>query len=293
MAFESSKTARDSHPWGLVLTPFLRRGLTLLLLILGAAAFLLPFAFALSTALKPATQLFSIPVQWFSPPYAWSNFTEGWTIRPFSLFLKNTLIITVLATAGNVLSSSVVAYGFARLHFPGRDILFILLLSTMMLPSQVTIIPLFLLYNTIGWLDTFLPLIVPTFFSVNPFYVFLLRQFMLTIPYELEEAAKVDGCSAFGLYARIVMPLCKPALATVALFSFVNNWNDFFDPLIFLNSEERKTLTLGLVMFRGIYDQEWHLLMAVSVLVALPCIIIFLLSQRYFVEGISVTGLKG
>jgi multiple sugar transport system permease protein len=162
-----------------------------------------------------------------------------------------------------------------------------------MLPSQVTIIPLFLLYNAIGWLDTFLPLTVPSFFSVNPFYVFLLRQFMLTIPHELEEAAKVDGCSAFGLYSRIVMPLCKPALATVALFSFVHNWNDFFDPLIFLNSEERKTLTLGLVMFRGIYDQEWHLLMAVAVLVALPCIIIFLLSQRYFIEGISMAGLKG
>lgn len=293
MALGFSKAPRGPQSPALVLPLSLRRGFTILLLALGAAAFLLPFAFALSTALKPATQLFSIPVQWFSPPYAWDNFLEGWTVRPFSLFLRNTLVIAVLATVGNVLSSSLVAYGFARLRFPGRGVLFVLLLSTMMLPSQVTIIPLFVVYNAIGWLDTFLPLVVPSFFSVNPFYVFLLRQFMLTIPHELEEAAKVDGCSAFGLYSRIVMPLCKPALATVALFSFINNWNDFFDPLIFLNSEERKTLTLGLVMFRGIYDQEWHLLMAVAVLVALPCIIIFLLSQRYFIEGISVTGLKG
>ena len=270
-----------------------RQVILLFILMLLAAVFLLPFAFALSTSLKPLTELFSVPVKWFSRPFAWSNFVEGWTIRPFHLFLKNTVFITFLTTLGNLFSSSLVAYGFARLRFPGRDVLFVILLSTMMIPSQVTIVPLFLFYNKIGWLDTYLPLIVPSFFAVHPFYVFLLRQFMLGIPHELEEAAKMDGCSAFGIYRQIVLPLCKPALATVAIFSFVNTWNDFFDPLIFLNSESRKTLTLGLVMFRGIYDQEWHLLMAVTVLVALPCIIVFLLAQRHFIEGITITGMKG
>jgi len=264
-----------------------------LLLVLGAAVFLLPFAFALSTALKPAAQLFVVPIQWFSPPFAWSNFVEGWHVRPFSTFLGNTVVITAVATVGNVLSSSLVAYGFARLRFPGREALFLVLLATLMVPPQVTIIPLFWLYNAVGWLDTFLPLVVPSFFSVHPFYVFLLRQFMLGIPADLEEAAKLDGCGSLAIYRYIVMPLCKPAVATVALFSFVNSWNDFFDPLIFLNSEGKKTLTLGLVMFRGIYDQEWHLLMAVTVLVALPCVIVFLLTQRYFIEGITITGMKG
>jgi multiple sugar transport system permease protein len=278
------------------LTPLavrLHRLSVVLLLVLGAAAFMLPFLFALSTALKPASQLFMVPIQWFSRPFAWSNFVEGWQVRPFSTFLGNTVVVTALATAGNVLSSSLVAYGFARLRFPGRDALFMVLLATLMIPSQVTIIPLFWLYNAVGWLDTFLPLVVPSFFSVHPFYVFLLRQFMLGIPADLEEAARIDGCSALGIYRYLVMPLCKPAVATVALFSFVNTWNDFFDPLIFLNSEHKKTLTLGLVMFRGIYDQEWHLLMAVTVLLALPCVVVFLLTQRYFIEGITITGMKG
>jgi ABC-type glycerol-3-phosphate transport system permease component len=271
----------------------LHRVSVVLLLGLGAAVFLLPFAFALSTGLKPATQLFVLPIQWFARPFAWSNFMEGWHVRPFSTFLGNTIIVTALATAGNVLSSSLVAYGFARLRFPGRDLLFLVLLATLMVPSQVTIIPLFWLYNAVGWLDTFLPLVVPSYFSVHPFYVFLLRQFMLGIPVDLEDAAKIDGCSAFGIYRHVVLPLCKPAVATVALFSFVNTWNDFFDPLIFLNSEHRKTLTLGLVMFRGIYDQEWHLLMAITVLLALPCVLVFLLTQRYFIEGVTITGMKG
>lgn len=272
---------------------WLRNGLLAACLLIAVLVFLLPFIFMLSTALKLPAQLYKVPLEWIPDPPAWRNFLEGWTIRPFTRFAANTLTIAVLAILGDVLSSALVGFGFARLQFPGRDLLFYVLLATAMIPIQATIIPVFLIYSSLGWINTFLPLTVPAYFAVRPMYVFLFRQFMLTIPQEYEEAARIDGANALQVFWRIFLPLAKPAVATVALFSFVYHWNDFFEPLIYLNALEKKTLVLGLTMLQGQYDEFWHLLMSVAVIVALPCILVFLLGMRHFVQGITLTGLKG
>jgi len=194
---------------------------------------------------------------------------------------------------GTLLSSSIVAYGFARLRARGRDVLFMILLSTMMIPPQVTMIPVFALFKLLNWTDTFKPLIIPNFFG-GAFFIFLLRQFYMTIPIELDDAAKIDGCSYLSIFSRIILPLTKPALATVAIFSFMWSWNDFMDPLIYLNSRDKLTLTLALNRFTGMYGMTaWNLLMAASLVVALPCFVLFFFAQRYFIQGIVVTGLKG
>ena len=202
-------------------------------------------------------------------------------------------IITFATMVGTLLSSSIVAYGFARLRARGRDVLFMILLSTMMIPPQVTMIPVFALFKLLNWTDTFKPLIIPNFFG-GAFFIFLLRQFYMTIPIELDDAAKIDGCSYLGIFSRIILPLTKPALATVAIFSFMWSWNDFMDPLIYLNSRDKLTLTLALNRFTGMYGMTaWNLLMAASLVVALPCFVLFFFAQRYFIQGIVVTGLKG
>ncbi len=267
--------------------------LLLTFLVSAVLIFVLPFIFMLSTALKLPAQLYKVPLEWIPNPPAWHNFVEGWTIRPFSRFATNTLTIAMVAILGDVLSSALVGFGFARLQFPGRDALFYVLLATAMIPIQATIIPVFLIYNGLGWINTFLPLTVPAYFAVRPMYVFLFRQFMLTIPQEYEEAARIDGASPLQVFLRVFLPLSKPAVATVALFSFVYHWNDFFEPLIYLNSLEKKTLVLGLTMLQGQYDEFWHLLMSVAVIIALPCVIVFLLGMRHFVQGVTLTGLKG
>jgi multiple sugar transport system permease protein len=208
------------------------------------------------------------------------------------MLLRNTVWITALSMFGTLLSCSWVVYGFARFRFPGRDFFFLLLLATMMLPAHVTLIPLFILFREFNWLNTYLPLIVPAFFG-NAFFIFLLRQFFMTIPTELDDAAKIDGCSYVGIWWRILLPLTKPALATVAIFSFIGNWNEFLLPLIYLNDESKFTLTLGLATFRGLYHTQWGYLMAASVTVLLPCLVVFFLAQRSFVEGITFSGLQG
>jgi multiple sugar transport system permease protein len=197
-----------------------------------------------------------------------------------------------LGTLGTTLSSALVAFAFARLRFPGRDTLFILCLATLMVPSQVTMIPTFILFKTLGWYDTFYPLIVPAFLGGGAYNIFLMRQFFMTIPYELDEAAKIDGCSNLGLFWNILLPLCKPALATVAIFSFVYNWNDFMNPLIYLDSNANKTLALGLTNFVSLYGQDYHLLMAASLIISIPIIVIFLSGQQHFIKGVVTTGLK-
>jgi multiple sugar transport system permease protein len=194
---------------------------------------------------------------------------------------------------GQTLSAASVAFAFARMRFPGRDALFLLVLSTMMLPPQVTMIPTFVLWTIPGWIDSLKPLIVPAFFGGGAFFIFLLRQFFLTIPQELEDAARIDGCGSFGVFRHVVLPLSKPALTTVALFSFIGHWNDFLGPLIYTQSIEKKTLAVGLTAFQSLHGTEYHLLMAASVAVLLPILIIFFLAQRYFVEGIVTTGVKG
>lgn len=260
---------------------------------MGSVVLLIPFAWMISTALKEPGVIFTFPLKWIPHPVVWHNFIEAWTSVPFGTFLKNTCIITFSCIIGQVLSGSLVAYGFARLRFPGRNVLFIILLSTIMIPYQVTMIPQFILFNYLGWIDTFKPLIVPFFFGGSAFYIFLLRQFFLTISPEMDDAAKIDGCTLFGIYYRIILPLSKPALGIIAIFSFAGHWNAFVLPLIFLSSMEKFTLALGLNFFRGMYLTEWNLLMAATLLVILPCLLLFFFAQKYFIQGIVITGLKG
>lgn len=224
----------------------------------------------------------------------WANFTTVLT-NPnvsFQLFFKNTFVIALLSTTGVLVSSALVAYGFARLRFRGRDRLFLLLLSTMMLPAVVTMIPTYVLYKYLYWIDTFYPLWVPAWFGGGAFNIFLLRQFFMSIPRELDEAALLDGASHSVILWRIILPLSGPALATVGLFAFIYSWKDFMGPLLYLNSPEKQTLELGLQTYRSLNNEQWHLLMAGSVLVMLPLIVLFIFGQRWFIKGIMMTGGK-
>lgn len=269
-----------------------QKTLVYLLLIVGAFVFMIPFLWMLSSSFKELPQIFIYPPKWIPNPIRPENYIEALAKMNFPVALKNTLTITVLCLIGQVGSASLVAYGFARLRFPGRDFLFMLVLSTMMVPAQVTMIPQFILFRQLGWVDTFKPLIVPAFFGGGAFFIFLLRQFFLTIPKELEDAARIDGCSTKRIYWQIMLPLAKPALITVSIFSFMSHWNDFMGPLIYLNSEHKRTLAIALQSFQGQFTSEWNLLMAASVVVLIPVLIIFFTLQRYFVEGIVLTGLK-
>lgn len=222
------------------------------------------------------------------------NFREALTMLPFGQFLKNTLIIVVTTVVGSTLTAALVAYGFARLRFRGRGPLFILLLATMMIPGQVTMIPIYILFKEIGWVDTFLPLIVPAWFGGGAFNIFLLRQFFQQIPYEMEEAARIDGSGPLATWWRIILPLSLPALATVAIFTFMGAWNDFMGPLIYINTTSKYTLALGLSLFRGQYGVDTpHLMMAATLVVLLPVLALFFVAQKHFIQGIVVSGVKG
>jgi multiple sugar transport system permease protein len=227
----------------------------------------------------------------------WSNYAKAWAPKAFDVtfnrFLVNTLIITLTSILGVLLSSTFVAYGFSRFKFPGRDPLFLVMVSTMMIPAQVTMIPTFMLFKYLGWIDTFWPLIIPTFFGGGAFNIFLMRQFFMTIPYELDDAAKIDGCNYFQIFWTILLPLVKPAMATTAIFGFVYNWNDFMNPLIYLNSTSNYTLALGLQTFTTMYGTDYNLMMAASTIVLLPILLIFFFGQRFFIEGVATSGLKG
>lgn len=267
------------------------RTIAFLLAFLGALAFLVPFLWAVSTSLKPSHQIFADPPIWIPSPVLYSNYADALTELPFVRYFANTSIITFGALIGEVLSSTLVAYGFARMRFPGRDVLFLILLGTMMLPMQVTMIPIFIIFRSLGWVDTFLPLIVPAYFG-SPFYIFLLRQFFLTIPGDLEDAAFIDGATHVQTLWRIFVPLSLPAMATVAVFSFMHHWQDFFMPLIYLNSKELKTVSLALQMFRAEFSTDWNLMMAAAVTTSIPCLLLFFFAQRYFISGIVMTGMK-
>lgn len=270
------------------------------LLIFGLT-FLLPFWWMVATSLKPDQAIFTIPpllvpmqdpVLWNE--LVWSNYPRSFTFTrpPFTTFIGNTTLIAVLGVIGALISNPLTAYGLSRIRWPGRELLFGITLSTLFLPVFVTLIPLFLTYRTFGWIGTPLPLIVPAFFG-NPLFIFLLRQFFMTIPQELSEAARIDGAGEFRIFAGIIMPLAKPALATIALFEFLGVWRDFFGPLIFLTKKETYTISLGLNFYRFEYDTAWGLMMAMSVCVTLPIILLFFLVQRTFIQGITLTGIKG
>lgn len=257
--------------------------------------FLLPFIWMISTSLKTPAQVWTYPPEWIPRPPSLRSYFEIWTMAPILLFIRNSFIVTGLTVVGTVLSCSMVAFGFARLRFRGRDILFVILLSSMILPPQIYMIPQYLFFTFLGWVDTFKPLYVPYWFAayLGPFYIFLLRQFFLTIPSELDDAARIDGCSWFGIYTRIMLPLIKPALIVTVIFSFTWTWNDFLTPLIYLGAREKYTLTLGLRYFQSQYGMRYiRELMATSAISVIPTLILFFLCQKYFVKGISISGVK-
>ena len=271
----------------------LRRAAVYGALMLLSAIFLIPLAWMVTTSFKQQGQVFAVPPIWLPDPWMFENYPEAARRAPLWLWLRNTVTITILATIGNVLVSSMVGFGFARLRFPGRGPLFILLLATMMLPAQVTLIPRFLLFKNLGWTDTFLPLILPSWFGGGAYFVFLVRQYYLTLPLDLDEAAKIDGASNWRIWWNIVMPLSYPVLVAIGIFAFVAHWNEFLEALIFLNSESLKTLSLGLRAFLAPTDASWHITMAASMWLVLPMMALFFLGQRYFIKGVAMTGIAG
>jgi ABC-type glycerol-3-phosphate transport system permease component len=260
----------------------------------GAAIIVLPLGWMISTSLKRPMDVFVLPPKWLPSPPQWGNYREIFRGAPFDRYLLNSALVSSLSVLGSVLSCSLAAYGFARLRFPGRDLIFIVLLSTLMLPESVTLVPRFIVFEKLGWLNSFKPLIVPSFFG-SAFQIFLLRQFFRTIPNDLEDAARLDGAGTFRIFATIVLPLSKPALVTVAIFSFIFSWNDFLRPLLFLNTEDKYTVAIGLLNFTGSdrVGPQMHLLMAASFLTTVPVLVVFLLAQRLFVKGIVFSGMKG
>jgi ABC-type glycerol-3-phosphate transport system permease component len=259
--------------------------------------FLAPFYWTVASSLKHVTEIFLFPPTWVPAVPQWDNYAEVWRRVPFGIFTLNTITITTLSLLGTMLTSSLVAYSFARFRYPGRDVFFMLTLSTMMLPYEVTLIPQYLLFNQLGWLDTFLPLIVPYWFGGNAFSIFLMRQFFLTIPRELDDAARIDGANFLRIFWSVLLPLSGPILATLAVIGFINHWNDFLGPLIYLDTRTNFTIALGLRYFQNVAglggEPMHHLLMAASVTFTLPCIVIFFLAQRHFVRGIVLSGVKG
>jgi multiple sugar transport system permease protein len=262
------------------------------LVVLGLI-FTLPLLWMVTTSLKEQGQVFQVPPVWIPDPVRWDNYQEATRRAPLWLWLRNTATITVLATIGNIVTASMVGFGFARLRFPGRDALFILLLSTMMLPPVVTLVPKFIMFRMVGWNDTFYPLIVPSFFGVNAFNIFLVRQYYLTIPLDLDEAARIDGASNWRVWLSILVPISAPVLVAVGIFSFVQHWNEFLDALVFLQSEQMKTLSLGLRAFINPNDASWHITMAASMWLIVPMIAIFFLGQRHFIQGAAMSGITG
>jgi multiple sugar transport system permease protein len=273
-------------------TGALRMALVYVALGIGAVLVCIPFLWMLSTSFKDEGAVFLYPPQWIPLPFVPQNYAQALTVLPFALFFRNTLITTLTPLLGALLSGSLVAYSFARLRWPGRDICFLIVLATLMLPEQVTLIPRFILFRELGWINTFLPLIVPPYFAVGAFNVFLLRQFFMTISTEVTDAARIDGTGVLGVYWRIMLPLSKPALAAVGIFVFKGHWDDFLGPLIYLNTQANFTLALGLVAFQGEFATYWNLLMAASLVVMLPVLLLFFFLQRYFVQGVVFTGIK-
>ncbi len=261
-------------------------------LVFLCAVFAVPFLWLVSTAFKPDNEMFVWPPVWLPKPFTIGHFQQGWSLLPFPTFLKNTVIICVLVVIGTVASSSLVAYSVSRIRWVGSRVLFVVVLSTLMVPYQVTMVPLFVIFKDLHWINTFLPLIVPAFFG-NAFFVFLLRQFFMTIPVDITDAAKIDGATEYQTFFSICVPLARPALATVGLFAFMGAWNDFLGPLIYLRDESNYTLSIGLAMLNGQYGSYWGAIFAMATLMTVPIIVLFFLTQRTFIQGITLTGVKG
>jgi len=267
--------------------------LTYVVLLVVSLLFLLPLLWLFSTSLKESGLVRLYPPVLVPAEPRWDNFVRAWTQRPMALYFRNTLTIVIPCVVGQVVVNSIVAYGFAVLRAPGKNLLFSLTLAMLMIPTTVTLIPTYLLFSRLGWTNTYLPFIVPAFLG-SPFYIFLLRQFFLGVPGELREAALVDGASELRILFQVFIPLSVPVLVTVAMFSFMFYWNDWFGPLIYLNEASLSTLAIGLIRFVDIRDQTpWELLMAASAVMLLPILVVFLVGQRFFVRGIAFSGLRG
>ncbi|MBW7455108.1 carbohydrate ABC transporter permease [Paenibacillus sepulcri] len=263
-----------------------------LVLILGACVMALPFVWMVLSALKDLSQVFIVPPKWIPSPFVWSNFKDSLTALPFGRAYFNSFYINVIVVLSQLLTCSMAAYAFAKIRFPMREPLFLMFLATMMVPGQVTIIPLYLIMKNIGWLDSHLSIIVPSAL-LNAFGVFLLRQFFKGIPKEMEEAAIVDGANRWTIYSRIMLPLIKPALSALGIFTFLGMWNNFFNPLIFLNSPDKFTVPMMLNLYRGMYATDWTLMMAGAAIALIPVLIVYIIGQRYIIEGVTLSGIKG
>jgi ABC-type glycerol-3-phosphate transport system permease component len=266
--------------------------LCFVLLSLGSLLFLVPFFWMVSTSLKPQSEIFAYPVIWIPSEFHFENYSKALTVLPFGQYFLNTFFIAFMRIAGQVVACSIVAFSFARLRFPGRNVLFMTMLSTLMLPGIVTMIPSFVMFTKIGWVNTWLPLIVPMLFA-TPFNTFLLRQYYMTLPRDLDEAAKLDGCTTWGIFGRVLLPLTIPAVTAIVVFEFMNGWNDFMGPLLYLRDKELFTVSLGLAAFRSKIKTEWALLMAASAVAMVPSLILFAVAQKYIIGGIALTGIKG
>jgi multiple sugar transport system permease protein len=287
----------EAVPWSR-LTPGQRAGrvLTYAVVLAGAVIFALPFLWMVSTSLKTDNQVFAFPPQWIPTEFSLDGYLEPWRNLPFPTFYRNTAIITFVAITARLLSASLVAFAFARMRFRGRGFLFLLVLSVIMLPGQVTLIPLFRSWSELGFVDTFVPLTVPAFFAgegAGAFTVFLLRQYMLTIPFDYDDAAKIDGASWFRIWWNIVLPLAGPAIGVAAIFQFTGEWNAFLEPLIYLRTEENFTVQLGLNALNGRFSLEYQQTMAQTIISLIPVLLVFFFAQRRFVQGIVVSGVKG
>ena len=269
----------------------LAASLSHLLLLAGAVIMVLPFAWMLSTSFKAAGRTFVYPPEWIPDPFVWRNYIDMWTALPFNWFFFNSLKIATLATAGQLISCAMGAFAFSVLKFRGRDALFLALIATLMVPYQVTLIPTFILFSKLGWVGTHLPLWAPMFFG-GAFGTFLLRQFYLTIPLDLAESARIDGANVFQIFTNIYLPLSKPAMATLAIFTFMWTWNDLLNPLIYVSELKQLTLTVGLSLFQNQYTGKWTLMMAGAMVSILPILLIFFFAQKYFIQGIAMSGIK-
>src|SRR3989339_787388 len=272
------------------LRDFINNSILYIILFVIGITMIFPFLWMLSTSLKEPSQIFAASSSIIPSPIVFRNYLDTWKAIPFGRFYINSIVVALAVTFGQLLTSSMAAYAFARLKFPGRDKIFFAYLATMMVPGMVTMIPVFVLLKELNWLDSYKALIMPAIFTA--YGTFMLRQFFMTLPSELEDAAKIDGCSLWRIYWQIILPLSKPALATLGTFTFLGSWQSFFWPLIVTSSEKMKTLPIGLSYFQDIYTTNWTLLMAASVIVLAPALLIFILNQRFITQGIALTGLK-
>jgi ABC-type glycerol-3-phosphate transport system permease component len=262
------------------------------LLIIFACVISIPLVWMIGTSLKTSQQIFTWPIEWIPNPVVWSNYPEALSVRPFSRWATNSMITAGMSVIGHCFSATIVAYAFSRLRWRGRNFLFLVMLATLMLPQEVTLIPQFLIFSRLHWVNTLLPLFVPPFFG-GAFNIFIMRQFMIMLPKDLDDAARIDGCGYLQTLVRIILPQVLPALGFIAINTFRARWNDFFHPLIYLNDPKLFTLALGLRSYRSDYQVEWSYLMAASLVAMLPVIVLFFVAQRYFIQGIVFTGVKG